>query len=628
MKVKSIQFYDYRVFYAEKELDKQDYLIEVNASNLLLYGENGSGKTSFFRGVRDMIYQEDFTTHFKTPLLDEGYIEIAFDDNTTDKFDAAGNKATKPELINISKLNSFLSYKELLRTHLYEDSEINFFDLLIDKILREHNLPTLGRLQTAWNNLSTKNIEQEKTIIGSSVPEELSEDEAKEQIEKLEQDYKADVIKFNDELDELLRSINNDITKVLKYFNQGIEIKFTLEKLSADIITSPVIKANVEYAKTNLDSFHQFLNEARLSAIALSTYLTALKSNPTEGAIKFIFLDDVFLGLDLSNRLPLLDILKDEFSDWQIFLTTYDRHWFEVAKQHLDMNKWKFVEMYASNIENEFFERPLIVQSENYFSKADKYLKIGDYAASLNYLRKELEYQIKERLPEEVTRHYEGKPHTLEHLWKLMVERYSLSNAANLISEEIKQELKTVRFSLLNPQSHDNLSTPVYKYELKRTFNLIEKIQAIPIIRGVILLTTGMELIFKHPKLNYSLTLELIEDWRVDIYGNTKTHHYPNCILKHWQLNGNDYYNLHKNTFGNKPTNPIEDKFDKIRNNIVGYKLLQPLTERTFNSYTGFEDIWSIKELLDRCDNQKSDNWFTRIFKKGFLLFSVCKKTL
>lgn len=616
MKIKSLQFYDYRVFYAETVLDKEDYFIQVDSKNLLVYGENGSGKTSLFRGLKDIIHQEDFTSHFKTLILNDGYVEITFDDNTTDKFDATGAKASKSELLNISKLNSFLSYKELLQTHFSEDLEINFFKIIVNNILKEHNLPTLGQLQIAWETLKARDIEQEKSEIAASVPAEISEDEAQEQIDKLDSDYDVQITKFNDEFDELLESINAGSGEILKYFNQDIAIKFELEKLTRANLSSPELYAKVDYAAFNLTSHHKFLNEARLSAIAISVYLTALQTNPTTGAIKIIFLDDIFLGLDLNNRLPLLDILKDRFSDWQIFLTTYDRHWFEVAKQHLDKTNWKAIEMYAASVEGKPFDKPVIIQSENYFSKAGKYFLAGDYPASLNYLRKELESLIKERLPEESTRHFEGKPHGLNHLWDVLVDRYNTIGKSFLITEELRSELKTVRFSLLNPQSHDNLSAPVYKYELVRVFKLIEKIRKIPIIRGVTLLSSGMELTFKHPTVSYTLTLELLQDWRLELEGASKEHHYPTCRLKHWQFNGNDYYNTHDNKIANKPEKLPEEKLNKVRSIIIGQAILQPLSEELFNSNTAFEGIWTIKELLEKCNNQRRDNWFCRIFRK------------
>lgn len=622
MKIKSLQFYDYRVFYSTKEEDKKDYLIEVCGKNLLLYGENGSGKTSLFRGLNDIVYQKDFTTHFQTPLLKEGFVEVTFDDATTDRFDDTGVKASKAELINISKLNSFLSYKELLRTHLKDEDEINFFELVVDDILKEHTLQTLGQLQTAWGNLA-RNLEPEKSKIQASVPAEISAEEAREQIEKLDADYNAEIQKFNDEFVELLNTINSGIEEIIAYFNQGIEIKFELTELTKDNLYNPELKANVKYAQTGLNSFHLFLNEAKLSAIAISIYLTALKSNPTHGTIQFLFLDDVFLGLDLSNRLPLLDILKEKFSDWQIFLTTYDRHWFEVAKQHLN-NDWKAIEMYATSVEGKLFDKPLIIQSDDYFVKARNYFSAGDYPASLNYLRKELESQIKARLPEESTRHYEGKPHQLVHLWDLLVERYDRNKQGKLITEKIKNELKVARFSLLNPQSHDNLSAPVYKYELQRAIDLIKDIQNIPIIKGVTLLASGMELVFKHPRVSYSLKLRLEEDWTIDIYDGVKKHDYPKCRLIEWEFNGNKNWNMLKNVAMTEAEIEKHINITKIKlseyNKIVQYHLgnplLTPLTEIELNSNTTFETIWTVKELIEKSENQKNDNWFCRIFRK------------
>ena len=37
---------------------------------------------------------------------------------------------------------------------------------------------------------------------------------------------------------------------------------------------------------------------------------------------KVPFLDDIFIGLDIANRLPLLEILESDFPDYQIFIIT------------------------------------------------------------------------------------------------------------------------------------------------------------------------------------------------------------------------------------------------------------------------------------------------------------------
>src|SRR5258708_40285543 len=141
MKIKSIRFFDCRAFYNGQN---DDYFISADGNNLLIYGENGSGKTSLYKGVKDFFHGNDFIVHNQSPRLDAGFIEVNFSDNSADRLDEAGNKPTKAEVINTPKLNSFLSYKELLRTHLEDSEEINLFNLLVKEILSEHNLDTLG----------------------------------------------------------------------------------------------------------------------------------------------------------------------------------------------------------------------------------------------------------------------------------------------------------------------------------------------------------------------------------------------------------------------------------------------------------------------------------------------------
>ena len=92
-----------------------------------------------------------------------------------------------------------------------------------------------------------------------------------------------------------------------------------------------------------LQKFHNFLNEARLSAIGLVVYLAGLLiSVPTTSTYpKLLVLDDVLVGLDMANRLPVLDILEHYFADWQIILLTYDRVWYEMVQVEIENRDWQ-----------------------------------------------------------------------------------------------------------------------------------------------------------------------------------------------------------------------------------------------------------------------------------------------
>ena len=125
IKINTIQFYGYRGFY-DGSHDK--YLITTENKNLLVYGENGSGKTSLYRGVKDFFYSSvgvvDFVKHSCSSELNEGFVKIRFNDGTEETYSEDGQEVpTKDYIKTATYLNGFLSYKELLKTYLAEEDE-------------------------------------------------------------------------------------------------------------------------------------------------------------------------------------------------------------------------------------------------------------------------------------------------------------------------------------------------------------------------------------------------------------------------------------------------------------------------------------------------------------------------
>ena len=78
------------------------------------------------------------------------------------------------------------------------------------------------------------------------------------------------------------------------------------------------LNIKVKLFDKELNSHHDFLNEAKLSAIAVSIYFASLLVSPSSD-LNILALDDVLIGLDMSNRLPVIDILEKYFGDYQIF---------------------------------------------------------------------------------------------------------------------------------------------------------------------------------------------------------------------------------------------------------------------------------------------------------------------
>ena len=74
-----------------------------------------------------------------------------------------------------------------------------------------------------------------------------------------------------------------------------------------------------------IDDYNQVLNEARLSAISTCIYLASIKNNPQAIEYKLLFLDDIFIGLDMGNRLPILKMRLCQNADTAFFMRKAQR---------------------------------------------------------------------------------------------------------------------------------------------------------------------------------------------------------------------------------------------------------------------------------------------------------------
>ena len=112
--------------------------------------------------------------------------------------------------------------------------------------------------------------------------------------------------------------------------------------------------------------------------------------------MRVLALDDVLIGLDMSNRFPVLDILEEDFKDYQIFLMTYDKAWYEIAKQRTGKKQrnWKYTEFYFKATDE--YEIPVCKDEAPYLKKAKEFLDENDYKACAVYVRTAFEAAIKQ----------------------------------------------------------------------------------------------------------------------------------------------------------------------------------------------------------------------------------------
>lgn len=531
-----------------------------NGESLLVYGENGSGKSSVYKAFSQFFESSANAVTFNiNKLLDNqpGTIEITF---TTQEDGGTGNwqtvsedtynfNSTTPSTNNqnfiqqSNKIRGFLSYQQLVKTYTLPTSlgnSPNLYELIVEQLLWHHELPNSNRtIENYWTELEQGFI-------------------LKHAGRKLFKTAVAALPDFNERLKILLYRISLRVNFWLKeYFGFDVVISIQTARVSLHPRSYAINRElflNVEHYQTAYLEYQNFLNEARLSALAICFYLAGIKMNPTGTNYKLLFLDDIFIGLDTSNRLPLLDILKDEFSDFQIFMTTYDRNWFELAKDQLNAKKWKLLEMYHDDIEGPasggstmvIGQKPVFIESTfDFLSKARAYFDAKDYPASANYLRKEVERNLRRLLPIERRLNYDenfgARDETkLENLFNSFNTYISDCNIA--LPNNTINALKLYRSLVLNPQSHSDINSPVYRSELEKAFTAIQHLSRIPEIVRTIAVSIGSRFVYSNAaNHNYTMELELAENiYKVSCGAATSISTYKFRIVD-WNWNGTQF---------------------------------------------------------------------------------------
>lgn len=231
------------------------------------------------------------------------------------------------------------------------------------------------------------------------------------------------------------------------------------------------VRLALTYGGKKISNPHLFLNEARLSAIAISIYLGMIKRHPQGNPCKILFLDDIFIGLDIANRLPLLEILKTEFSDYQVFITTYDKPWYEYAKSYLaGVEGWLTKEFYALE-SKDGYEIPKIESNSDLLQKANYHFRNADYKAAAVYTRSAFERAIRnycKKKRKKIIFKTKLKDYSSQDFW----EQVKLD-----VDPAIKSDVEKYRDLVLNPFSHYNTEKHEIKSELKGAIDAIKKLK-------------------------------------------------------------------------------------------------------------------------------------------------------
>jgi energy-coupling factor transporter ATP-binding protein EcfA2 len=498
MKITGITVNNYRAFFNERGEEDTKYHIDLSGGkNLLVYGENGSGKSSLYKGLKDLfrssmedlkIIENVFLRKLTEVPDQDPFVEAVFQDNADEsiyRFSGDPNLTNTNEEIlkSVVRSRSFMTYRDLMRIHFIDGPQVNLFEFLFGEngLLAELPNPSPSQQET-----DIRINELWKVVLRD--PDETNTGD------------------LCNGINQILSDLTSPLNHLLKYFDESLSVKFTI--LTEDTVRqgAPFVNIDVRYFNIQLseesEQYHHFLNEARLSALAICIFLAAHLSIPNR-PYKVLFLDDIFTGLDTSNRIPLLDILTEEkiegtesdtFRDHQIILTTYDRQWYELAKNHLGQTEWSYQELFI-NRHKLGFDHPVLLPGEDDLKKALHYFNLKQYPACANFQRKICETLIKQFLPDykKFDAVFTGEIKPVDKLATL-VDRLEGYLKENDLDVKPFSKLKNCLRIVMNPMSHDDLDSPVYRREIDLVFDIIKSLRT---LRNTVILPQGRKIHFK-----------------------------------------------------------------------------------------------------------------------------------
>ncbi|CAB3729663.1 recombination protein F [Achromobacter insolitus] len=378
LRIKRLTLTDFRAFPGPAPAH-----FDLDGKNLLVYGENGAGKSSVFHALSDFfslkrsrnlrVYKNVFSGEPETSCA----VEVEFNDGAPSAkwFMQAGSgtigaapfgshaiggatpaRERHPTTVaggndirvtQAALRRAALDYRALLDTNYKQgDGAINLFDIALEKLLADFPVTVAGGTTQTIGEL-WRAVEQAKPAKRTKT--------ALTKVNQACADFNSGFNQALVELHPLVGALLGDLigtdVAVAPFAFGGVTYTAAYYKRDREI-AGRSLTLSVSYRNHALSIPQHFLNEARLSALGLAIYLAGrLACTPTANAtaLKLLVLDDVLIGLDHSNRLPMLDVLNTKFADWQIVLLTHDRNWFDLARSHLPDANWKCVEVYEGD---------------------------------------------------------------------------------------------------------------------------------------------------------------------------------------------------------------------------------------------------------------------------------------
>ena len=279
-------------------------------NNLLVYGDNGAGKSSIFEALKLVFfYNRIKRTHRVGATPDEQ--QAQWESYLANQYNYRGETGYIIS-VNEKKYEDFISQPDYLNYHV---SMICNSDIHVG------------------NNISYRELIKKVYIYGNV--DEIINDESATSL--------------------LAESVNIDLKVFFK--EENVEVAISREN---DLKIS--LKGPWD-GESYIENIRDYFNEAIINLIIIALLFNTIKILEETGStvVKILVLDDIITSLDASNRVLLMRYIQNKFSEYQKFIFThnisFNNLWmYTINKLDKESEQWKYMNVYDFGGNHKLYE--------------------------------------------------------------------------------------------------------------------------------------------------------------------------------------------------------------------------------------------------------------------------------
>lgn len=510
--IESIEIKGFKAFPTQFELN-------LEGKHLLMYGENGSGKSSIYFALH-CLYQSSLK-----PDAGKKYFNILNEDgsenpqhllnrNRLDEdaeikvkikegvwFYTMDKRGCTPELLGGGRRAHFpleccfINHNFIFRFFNFRNSEtINLFPVFIKDVLSfyispeygmhisemfdallSHAVPRKGKKKTiflslikAFNEETQRVIENINLTASDRYNKYFKNENDRELQIRLRYDSNAE--KRPDDDNEYWLKYDNILEEQIIQGERRVR-RSPYKKWNSPFIGLEISEKMDDGTYRSVPKPQTYFNEAKLTAIALSIRFALLNlDKPADG--RFLALDDMLISLDMSNRAKVVGFLLDISDKYKIYLFTHDRAFFEFfkhkSKRYISTDEWLYKEIYMGETKS-----PYLRDGKTYLEEAEHFIQQHKFEIAGNFLRKEAEAFCKYFLsPKWLLK----KDYTCLDLNGMIQNCKKYAFESGIADLSLFNELDDYRKFILNSSSHDSYDVVKFESEVRKCLNTLRSL--------------------------------------------------------------------------------------------------------------------------------------------------------